>query len=173
MSYVLACGVTFNQPNLRIVGGIPVIFLLIVSYNRLMFLIFLVLIIFKAVPNSWPSQVLVVFYYIYPLQLSNRIQLLPLKAICGGTLITPKVVITASHCAPTSIQYPYNGDVLTIQINPNQYFPTIQSTITVFSGVNNISFILNMTPPPPPVVVSNVSAIYIVSILINYRCFFF
>ena len=108
---------------------------------------------------------MIVFNYKYSLQVPFGRQLIPIKIICGGTLINPRVVMTAGHCIPSSVVYSYYGYPMTLPVLPNAYYPTLESMLSVYSGVHDISFVLNGETPSPPGLLSTVSSINVVSIL--------
>ena len=138
------CGVAYATPNIRIVGGVP------------------------AVPNSWPAQVFILMRYKGVYNFGSNDVKISFQSICGGTLITPQVVLTASHCISTSFEYFYNGKQYILPISLNSDYPTVASMFTVYAGVNDISFITESsdTPPLPGVKlsVSNVIKVRIICI---------
>jgi hypothetical protein len=58
------------------------------------------------------------------------------RSICSGTLITPKVVMTAAHCISTSMNYNYMGKQLTLPIFTNYYYPTFVLNLKKFQNIN-------------------------------------
>lgn len=104
---------TFNEPNIKIVGGV------------------------EAIPNSWPSMALVVFRYRYSYTAPNG-QIIngSVRAYCSGSLIDRSTVMIASHCYTSEI---YRDDLkLVIPIRPNQFYPTIESMYTVYLGLHEL-----------------------------------
>ena len=130
------CGITYFESNVRIVGGVP------------------------AVPYSWPAQVLIVFTFKGDFNLStNSIKTITQQSICGGTIISEQVVMTAAHCIPTSFDYIHQGQVYRLPIRPNAYYPSWASMYTIYAGVHNIKFLqVNQVPAAPGVkrAISNV-----------------
>ena len=57
--------------------------------------------------------------------------------LCGGTLINQKTALTAAHCINTEFEYDYKGSTYTIEIKPNDYYPTWESMFTVYIGMHN------------------------------------
>ena len=106
--------------NLRIVGGLV------------------------AVPNSWPSIAFIVwsYYGVYLLPTGILVSVNS-RSICAGTLISTRQVLTAASCIPTTVTSTYLGVTYTVQVNTNDYYPTIESMLAVYLGVQNISSILN------------------------------
>lgn len=136
-SSCVQCGVASFTPNIRIIGGIP------------------------SVPNSWPSQVLIVMDYVGLYRIGWFTLPVSQRSVCSGTLITPKVVMTAAHCISTSMSYNYMGNQLTLPISPNRYYPTWESMFTIYAGVNDISFLSSNQLLPPTGKAMNVSKIMI------------
>ncbi len=116
---MLACGVSSFAPNLRIVGGIPAGNNWEDSLNLNSILLKKIL-----VPNSWPSQVLIIMRYIGTYRVGNQTLTIQGSEKCAGTLITPSVVLTAAHCVSSSFQYS-NGEIsTTLPIQTSWYYPT-------------------------------------------------
>ena len=63
------CGISYQTPNARIVGGIT------------------------ALPNSWPSLALIKFSYKRDISINGRIFTYTFAASCGGTLISKSVIL--------------------------------------------------------------------------------
>ena len=97
-----------------------------------------------AVPNSWPSIAFLVWRYngIYLLPTGQYVNLTS-TTFCAGTLITTRQLLTAASCIPTTVTFTYLGVTYTVQVNTNSNYPTIESMLSVYLGVQNISSIKN------------------------------
>ena len=58
---------------------------------------------------------------------------------CTGTLIDWNTVLTAAHCIDFERVYSENGVNYKYRITPNEFYPTLESTYTVFLGLHNLS----------------------------------
>ena len=56
-------------------------------------------------------------------------------------------MLTAAHCLQTNFTGFFGEE---IPYKPNSYYPTFESTISVYAGVQDISFIKNSSTPPSP-----------------------
>ena len=120
-----------------------------------------------AVAYSWPAQVMVIVNYAGKYDFGSHVGLREVRTefMCGGTLISPKVVMTAGHCA--SIQgfnYKLNDVDYTIPIKFNALYPTLESMFTVYAGIYDIKFLQNKNEKPsPPGVKLTVSQVIVVN----------
>jgi secreted trypsin-like serine protease len=105
------CGVSFKTPNARIVGGVA------------------------AVPNSFPSLALIKFSYKRDITSNGRFLTYTFAASCGGTLISPGVILTASHCIQKDVRL--SGQSYPVVLN--QYHPTLGSMYKVYLGLQDKS----------------------------------
>ena len=105
------CGISYNAPNARIVGGIT------------------------AVSNSWPSIALIKFSYKRDILLNGRTYTYTFAASCGGTLISSNVILTASHCIQKSVRL--SGQ--SYPVTTNQYHPTLGSMYKAYLGLQDKS----------------------------------
>lgn len=113
------CGVTYKNPNTKIVGGI------------------------EAEPNSWPSIVYVVSSYTFDYELPNpskEIQTLIFESYCAGVLIDRYTVLTAAHCyrGKVSVKDPISGNEIEFNVTTNKFHKTIGSIYSVYVGVHDI-----------------------------------
>ena len=107
---ILECGKTYNQPNVRIIGGSP------------------------AVPYSWPAQVLIRQNFKGFIEISNFQYIITGSLLCAGTLIDEDTIITAANCVRTNITY--SG----YQINSiSTFYPTLESMFMIYVGAYNLS----------------------------------
>ncbi len=115
---------TFILPNvaanLRVVGGL------------------------KATENSWPSQVYILKRYQDTYYLNNELVEVKISDFCGGTIIDSSTILTAAHCLfQNSFKYVYKGNEYNLMFRTNSKYPTIESTYTIYFGINDITFIKN------------------------------
>lgn len=110
----LECGLTYETNNYnRIVGGSA------------------------AVESSWPSAALVIFSYSATINLDGTYYQISSSSMCGGTLIDKSTVLSAAHCIKSSIEYTHNGNSYTYNIQGNSNYPSLESTYTVYLGVQD------------------------------------
>lgn len=114
VTYCDECGLVYFNQNARIVGGVI------------------------AVPNSWPSAVLVIFTFKAVVQIPSGVYVnLNQAYTCGGTLVDRNTVLTAAHCIQDEVEFTYNGQTYTTSVTPNSYFSTIEAMFKVYLGVHN------------------------------------
>ncbi len=111
-----------------------------------------------AVPYSWPSHVLVKQFikkdYRFP---DGKLQTISMVYQCAGTLISRYTILTAGHCITYTFDYDYQGITYSLQVEPNQYYPTLESSFKVYLGVHDISILPSNSVPP--IVVGSISKI--------------
>lgn len=76
---------------------------------------------------------------------ANQTVYIDRTSLCGGTLITRDIVLTAAHCIPDTIDIEYNGKIYPIQVQVNWLKPTIASMVTVFLGLHYFSDVYDNT----------------------------
>jgi secreted trypsin-like serine protease len=132
------CGQYFVNSNIKIVGGVV------------------------AVPGSWPSIAYVVWsytgYYILPTGVEV---IVTANLYCDGTLYDTRKILTAAHCIPTTVTFTYEGVIYTGQVILNSYYPTIQSMLAIYLGVQNKSSISNYGNFTAPTVQMSVQTVLI------------
>lgn len=111
------CGKTFSSQNARIVGGTVA--------NR----------------KSWPASAYLLFNYKKTVNIDGDIITVESGSSCGGTLISRKNILTASHCLPSRITFVYNGFEYYTSVQPNSFYPTYASMFTVYLGLQDIKLI--------------------------------
>ncbi|RMZ99633.1 transmembrane protease serine 13-like [Brachionus plicatilis] len=104
------CGKTFNEPNLRIQGGV------------------------KALPNSWPSVAFLVFQYKFFLTTNGFVTTRTVRGECGATLIEDDKLLSAAHCFKTSITL---SDGTKVTVQPNIYHKDLNSMYTIYLGLHD------------------------------------
>lgn len=78
-------------------------------------------------------MVLIMFNYKFYLNLFGVYYLETVAYMCGGTLVDSKTIVTAAHCYIDTLNYGFTQ----ITIEPNEYYPTIESMYSVYLGVHN------------------------------------
>lgn len=114
----LECGLSFEEINVRIVGGI------------------------EALPKSWPSIAMIVFNYTFDFSYMGRPNKKTVYSTCGGTLIDSGRVLTAAHCFVLDVSFLFNGTNIPIRVRPNRYHPTYSTMYTVYLGLHNLSLVM-------------------------------
>ena len=95
---------------------------------------------------------------------------------CGGTLISPSVILTAGHCIPRSTisltDYSTNLEY-SVEIKPNSFYPTLESMFSIYLGLQNKSSIENDEIYAEPTIkvqlLKFLVVIYFSLILVNIR----
>ena len=85
---------------------------------------------------------------------------------CGGTLISDSVVMSAAHCIPTKyveLTDYYTGIDYNVPIEPNSFYPTLESMIQVYLGVQDKSSIVNFDTFSAPIVKPTIETFIIVT----------
>ena len=78
---------------------------------------------------------------------------------CDGTLIATRKVLTAAHCIPTTIDFTYLGVSYTGNVVTNAYYPTLESMIVIYLGLQDKSVIASDGTVPLPAVKKSISVI--------------
>ena len=107
--FILECGKTFFKPDLHITSGVV------------------------AVPHSWPSIAYIQFSY----RLDTEINTETYTSNCTGVLIDHNTVLTPAHCIPTKAKFRHNGQLYTIGVSLNSHYPTLESMLSVYLGVQD------------------------------------
>ena len=117
--FLKECGLFYKTPNVRIIGGV------------------------EAVPDSWPSMAYITLDYEYSAYLVDIDEIVNGKVSlrCAGTLIDRQTVLTASHCVSNKTSFTYKGKTYSLNIEPNEMYPNIESTISVYLGVHDKSLV--------------------------------
>lgn len=131
------CGYRAANQNLKIVGGQV------------------------AIPHSWPSMALIIFKYKFNYTISNVRYVFTISSMCGGSLISRNVVLSAAHCYNTRTTFDYNGNRYPVNVVTNAYHPTIGSMYTVYLGIQNFTQ-STVSPVVSPAVKVNVTEFIIV-----------
>ncbi|CAF1367314.1 unnamed protein product [Adineta steineri] len=100
------CGITYVQPNARIIGGIDT--------NE----------------HSWPFAVLIQQKYKRTIMLNDNAYLISTSWMCGGTLINHRTILTAAHCVKKAGDT-FDYRTFVFPIVWNQYYSNIESTLEV------------------------------------------
>ncbi len=94
-----------------------------------------------ALPGSWPFTAYIIQSYKGRYKISNKDYIISYSWTCGATLINPKTLLTAGHC----IHFRYfehldqqTNLVYLLKIEPNEWYPTLESTIDVYLGVYDL-----------------------------------
>ena len=109
------CGLVYVKPNARIIGGET------------------------AEPKSWPSLVLVEVMYKADVLIESSVINVDVAFLCAGSLIDRTTLVTAAHCIIRDFVYQFNDNLYTIPVEPNKYYPTVESMFKVYVGVFNMS----------------------------------
>ena len=114
-----------------------------------------------AVPNSWPSQALVVQNYKGDYTLGGSKVTVTERFICGGTIINGYTILSAAQCIVNKFTTTINNVSYTVNVynTNNQYYPTLASMFKVYVGAHNRTFLFTGTSPPSPTVELSVSKI--------------
>lgn len=118
----IECGISYNEPNVKILGGIT------------------------SVPYSWPAQVLIVQNIKHYVDILSRTYLITAAFSCGGTIINRYTVLTAAHC----LNKIYTTGYTSIPLEPNEFFPTYESMFDIYVGIFDKSFLNTTKIPPTP-----------------------
>ena len=98
--------------------------------------------------SSWPAQIYLKFSYEnyrYFEDLDSTPYVIT-SFTCGGTLIDRTTVLTAASCIPTKFSALVNGKTYSLDIQLNDKYPTYESMLTVYLGLNKLSDI-NLNNP--------------------------
>lgn len=107
--FILECGKTYFKPDLHITSGVV------------------------AMPHSWPSIAYIQFSYRLNTEINNETY----TSNCTGVLIDHNTVLTAAHCIPTKAKFRHNGQLYTIGVSLNSHYPTLESMLSVYLGVQD------------------------------------
>jgi hypothetical protein len=101
VNYCDECGLAYEAPNLKIVGGVD------------------------AVAYSWPATAVVSFSYKTRISINGRMQEYEYGSQCGGALIDRDTILTAAHCIITEFTVSgFNERDYTYSVKPNEFYPT-------------------------------------------------
>ena len=111
------CGLSFNTPNAKIIGGST------------------------AVAHSWPSIAFVVFFFegIFFLRDYNLYVTKKFYSVCGGTLIDRRTILIAAHCIVEEVEFTYKNITYFRKVYTNSDYPTFASMYTVYLGLQDFS----------------------------------
>ncbi|RNA25118.1 suppressor of tumorigenicity 14 -like protein, partial [Brachionus plicatilis] len=116
-SHCVECGISYVQPNLeRIVGGKD------------------------SLKSSWPFAVYIIQTYQGQYDIKGSSRLINFSWVCGGTILNQRIILTAAHCIQDKF-FGYEdeqGNSYTLEIQWNQWYSNVESTLEVYAGVNDI-----------------------------------
>ncbi len=111
----IECGKSYNQPNVRILGGL------------------------NASLNSWPATVFIEQNYkglISKYSINDTIVIGTIP--CAGTIIDDYTIITRAECIQTTFTYYDQGKIYNL-FGVSTFYPTLESMFDIYAGVNDIS----------------------------------
>ena len=111
--------------------------------------------------QSWPAQVYLRTSYenLYYFDDYNITDLITQSSGCAGTLIDRTTVLTAAHCLIKKFDLNLGGIIYSLDVELNEKYPTYESMLTVYLGINNVS---DINSNSPTIVKMNVTEIKIV-----------
>lgn len=99
---------------------------------------------------SYPSTVLVKFYFYSMYREGNRTYNPNSYARCLGTLINRRTVITVASCLPRAFNFTpvnYLGQLITVKISLNDFYPEYGSMYSVWIGIHKYTYLdYNIAP---------------------------